>query len=331
MRCAVLLVMAALSSVGTCTPSRADDAAPLVLEAKIPLGEVRGRIDHMAIDPVRQRLFVAELGNDSVGVVDLKAGKVLRRIVGLSEPQGVGYVPSTDTLYVADARDGSVRLFQGSDLAPTGRIDLGDDADNIRVDVEANKVFIGYGGGALAVIDAINRGKVADIALKAHPEGFQLDAAGGRIFVNLPDARQIAIINGAAGRVSGALPLKEARSNFPMALDRDNNNLLIVTRAPPKLVAFGLADLLSRPTVETCGDADDVFVDSRRHRIYVSCGEGFVDVFQTRGGRYERLDRVSTVSRARTSFFASMLDRLFLAVRATGSEPASIWVFRPRP
>ncbi len=94
----------------TAAASRAADPAPLVLEAKIPLGDVGGRIDHMTFDREHQLLFVAELGNDSVGVVDVKQQKVVHRLTGLKEPQGVGYHPATATLYVANAGDGSVRL-----------------------------------------------------------------------------------------------------------------------------------------------------------------------------------------------------------------------------
>jgi DNA-binding beta-propeller fold protein YncE len=120
-----------------------------VLEAKIPIGAVNGRIDHLAINAKRQRLFVAELGNDSLGVVDLAAQRLLQRVSGLSEPQGVGYEPITDTVYVANARDGSVRVFRGEDLSPAGRIELGDDADNIRVDQARRRVLVGYGKGAI--------------------------------------------------------------------------------------------------------------------------------------------------------------------------------------
>src|SRR5690242_731625 len=133
----VLTIAAALASLmlaGETTPAQAPDQAPLQLEAKILLGNVRGRIDHMAIDLKRQRLFVAELGNDSVGVVDLANGSVMRRISGLNEPQGVGYEPSTDTLLVANARDGSVKFFDGDNYAAKGQIELGSDADNIRID-----------------------------------------------------------------------------------------------------------------------------------------------------------------------------------------------------
>src|SRR3954469_15809408 len=152
-RAVSISVAAAALLVGIGRPI-AQTETPLLLEAKIPLGEVRGRIDHMAIDLARHRLFVAELGNDSVGIVDLKKREVIQTISGLREPQGLGYVPAMDALYVANAGDGSVRVFAGADYATAGRIDLGEDADNIRVDNAANQILVGYGSGGLAVIDA---------------------------------------------------------------------------------------------------------------------------------------------------------------------------------
>ena len=136
--------------------AQADERTAMELEAKIALGDVRGRIDHMAVDPARQRVFVAELGNDSVGIIDLKARKLIRTLSGLKEPQGVGYLPAVDTLYVANAGDGSVRRFSGADYAPAGQIGLGDDADNIRIDADANRVFVGYGNGASTLLVDVN-------------------------------------------------------------------------------------------------------------------------------------------------------------------------------
>jgi DNA-binding beta-propeller fold protein YncE len=308
----------------------AAEPAPLVLEAKIPLGKVSGRIDHFAVDPGRQRLFVAELGNDSVGVVDLKQGQVIKRISGLREPQGVGYVPWTDTLYVANAGDGSVHLYRADDFAPAGSIELGDDADNIRVDDRGKKVFIGYGEGALAEVDPATRMKVADIRLKAHPESFQLDPTGARIFVNLPDARSIAVVDVAARRETATLPAASERANFPMAIDPESGRVVVVFRSPPKLMAF-TSDGRRAAEAETCGDSDDVFVDAKRKRLYVSCGAGYIDVFAAAGDGYQRIASLPTASGARTSLFVPALDRLYLGVRATGLEPPAIWVFRPTP
>src|SRR5205085_2267219 len=233
-------------------------AETMTIEAKIPLGKVEGRIDHFAIDPARKRLFVAELGNNSVGVIDLAEGKVIKRLSGLKEPQGVGYMPSTDTLYVANAGDGSVDLFQGADLSSTGKIELGEDADNIRVDDAAGRVYVGFGKGGVAVVDAASRKKIGEIKLKAHPESFQLDQASGKIWANVPDAGQVAVLDRGADQQVATWPLKDARSNFPMAVDQGNQRVIIVARQPAKLIAFNAKDGTITAQSDTCGDADDV-------------------------------------------------------------------------
>jgi DNA-binding beta-propeller fold protein YncE len=243
---------------------------PLQLEAKIPLGDVKGRIDHMAVDLDRRRLFVAELGNDSVGIVDLSASKVSGRLRGLKEPQGVGYVPSTDTLYVTNAGDGSVRLFQGQDLKETGRIELGDDADNVRVDSPGNRVIIGYGAGALAIIDAKDNRKIAEFGLDGHPESFRLESNGSRIFVNVPEAHAIEVADRQSGRVTAKWPAGHSGANFPMALDEASQQVLVVFRSPPTLTAFSMQDGVPVATAGTCGDSDDVFVDAKRRRDRLS-------------------------------------------------------------
>ena len=307
------------------------ETAPLQLEAKIPLGSVRGRIDHMAVDLKRQRLFVAELGNDSVGIVDLENRKLIRTIPGLKEPQGVGYEPSTDMLYVANAGDGSVRLFEGNDYAARERIELGSDADNIRIDAAANRVFVGYGSGALAVIDPSTHSKVGDVPLKAHPEAFQIDPDTSQIFVNVPDARGIAVVDRVSQKQIGKWPLADRGANFPMALDHVRRQVLVIFRAPAALGVFSMTDGKRIATAETCGDADDLFIDAKRARVYVSCGAGFLDVLEAKEATYRRIARIPTVSGARTSLFVPEMDRLLVAVRASAETPAAIWVFRPIP
>ena len=246
----------------------------------------------------------------------------------MSEPQGVAYVPFADSVFVANAGDGSVHVLRGENLTPIGRIELGDDADNVRVDTARHRVLVGYGKGALAVIDPVSLSKIADIRLKAHPEGFQIDDTGTQVFVNVPDAREISVVDVATGS-TGSLPTQGAGSNFPMAIDDDAHRFLVVFRSPPTLMALSSQDGHVVAQAETCGDADDVFVDRKRRRVYVSCGQGVVDVLELVEAGYRRLARVPTVSGARTSLFVPELDRLFVAVRAGSNEPAAIWVFRP--
>lgn len=265
----------------------------LTLENKITLGNAAGRIDHLTVDLARQRLFVAELGNNSLGIVDLKERKLMQTIPGLKQPQGVAYHQATDTLYVANAGDGSVRMFRGADYSEAGRIDLKEDADNIRLDGVANRIIVGYGNGALAVIDPESRSKIADIPLKAHPEGFQLDPKSHQIFVNVPDANAISVVDRGTGQLKTNWPITGARGNFPMAIDEASSQVVVVFRNPAKLRAYSMQTGKAVNELKICGDSDDVFLDAKRKRLYVSCGAGFIDVIDT-SGSYKRLARIPT-------------------------------------
>jgi DNA-binding beta-propeller fold protein YncE len=317
----------AITSTLLVSPGWADETL-FLLERKIWLGEVHGRIDHLAFDLARNRLFVAELENDTVAVIDLDAYKVMQVISGLNKPQGLGYHASTDTLYVANGGDGTAAVFRADDYREITRIPLGDDADNVRVDAGGNRVFVAYGHGALAVIDPTSRSKVADIELKAHPESFQLDRSTSRIFVNDPANQAIVVVDRAAGKAVASWPTGSG-SNFPMALNDRAGHVLVAFRDPAQLGAFSMHDGAPVANVDLCADADDMFVDAKRERVYVSCGDGYVDVFDTRQNAYRRINHIATISGARTSLFVPELDVLFIAARATSSEAAAIWVLRP--
>lgn len=335
MACSGQAVLCCILAIVWSLPDRARAAEPeplLVLERTIPLPNVSGRIDHMAVDLERRRLFVAELGNGTVDVVDLMAGQVLHRLGGLSEPQGVGFAAQADLVAVANAGDGTVRLFHGEDLSPAGVVKLGEDADNVRLDIRTGRLMVGYGSGSLAILAPASRSLASDIALPAHPESFQIDSGTGRAFVNLPDAGQIAVVDLAAGRQVASWRVPGLYANFPMALDTAGMALATVFRDPPRLVMLDARNGSVMANIQTCGDADDVFFDRMRQRLYVSCGAGEVDVLRRDLGGVRSLAWVPTRSGARTSLFVPELDRLFVAARAgaAGAE-AAILVFRPAP
>jgi len=330
---AVACVLAGPAFACLAVPARAENTqAPLVLERSIPLANVSGRIDHMAVDLRRSRLFVAELGNGSVDVIDLAAGHVIHRISGLREPQGIGYAPATDVVGVANAGDGSVRFHKGEDYAPVAETELKDDADNVRLDPRSGQFLVGYGSGGIATLDPTTGAVVDRVALPAHPEGFRIDADGRRGLVNVPDASQIAVVDLTTHKQVATWRLPGLRANFPMALDEANRVVAAVFRSPARLVLLDSGNGSVREIQETCGDSDDVFFDNRRRRIYVSCGSGHVDVFGSENGTHRLLARIATRSGARTSLFVPELDRLFVAQRAglLGSD-AAILVFRPDP
>jgi YVTN family beta-propeller protein len=319
--CAALGLLALLPTASLSAPAN----ATLVPEANIPLADVSGRIDHMAIDLGRKHLFVAELGNNSVDVIDLGTNKVLQRIGGQNQPQGVGYAADADVIAVASAGDGTVKFFSGKDFSQQGTLQLGEDADDVRIDRQNGDVIVGYGDGGIAIIDPAKQLKTADIPLPEHPEGFELSA--NHIYVNLPGARQIAVIDRGANKIIATWPM-QLGGNFPMAMDAAGKAVATVFRDAATLALFDTQTGKSLGQAETCGDADDVFFDGKRSRVYVSCGDGSVDVSAQKGAGLTHLEQVASTPGARTSLFVPELDRLFVAEPA-GAAGAAVQVYRP--
>ena len=264
----------------------------------------------------------------TVDVVDLTTSKVIRRLSGLKAPQGIAYDPMADILAVASDGDGSLRLYAGGDLAPRGVVMLGDDADNVRIDARNGNVLVGYGSGGLAIIDPVHAQKLRGVLLPAHPESFR--QIGNRVVVNVPGATLIAVIDIDAGKVITTWkPPPGLSSNFPMILD-NAGHVAAVFRGQSRLTLLDANSGSVVATVDTCGDADDLFFDEKRNRFYVSCGAGSVDVIAAEVGGLHSLARVQTASGARTSLFVPELDRLFVAERAgiLGSN-ADIVILRP--
>jgi DNA-binding beta-propeller fold protein YncE len=222
----------------------------LSVESRIVLPAVLGRIDHMAADVAGKRLFIAEIGNGSLDIVDLAIGRRVGRITGLAQPQGVGYARTADTVAIASGGDGSVRFYRGADLASAGAVMLGTDADDVRVDPATGDFVVGYGSGGLVVIDPKTRERVGDIRLAAHPEGFAIDRMMRQVYANVPQAGQIAVIDLTSIRQTATWGVPRLRANFPMAVDAAGTQIATVFRRPPTLVLIdtgtGLADCTAR-------------------------------------------------------------------------------------
>ncbi len=307
---------------------------PLALVQQIPLPGVQGRIDHLAVDVGQQRLYVAALGNNTVEVIDLEAGRRVTSVTGLHEPQGIAVVADLKRVVIANGEGGQVQVRDTDDarLHVTQTISLSDDADNVRYDPRATRVYVGYGGGggggALAAINPANGEKLGDIPLAGHPESFQLEKNGPRVFVNVPTANQIAVLDREAMKVLATWPVTEAHANFPMALDEAGHRLFIGCRKPAKLLIYDITTGKSISSTDIVGDTDDLFYDAARKRLYVSGGEGFLDVLQEQDAtHFTRLAHIPTAAGARTSLFVPELKRLYLAVPHRGAQQAEIRVY----
>ncbi len=309
-----------------------DSPRPLVLTEGIPTPGVQGRFDHFGFDG-GNRLFVAALGNNSVEVIDISARVRDRSLTGIPRPQGVVYAPDAKKLFVASSA-GVLRIFDGINLALLKEIDFHGDVDNLRYDPIAHRVYVGFGEeetGAIGTVDALTNERLPEeYKLGAHPESFQLESQGSHIYANLPDLKQIAVINRKTGAIT-RWPMT-LEHNFPMALDETGHRLFVVTHEPARLAVFDTTSGRGVAEIPCVQDADDVYYDSGRKRIYISGGEGYISVFQQSDpDHYSLLAKVPSTLGARTSGYFGKghkgFDRYFLGVPARADHGAEIWLY----
>ena len=301
----------------------------LKLKQTIPLPGVEGRIDHFALDPSGERLFVCALGNNTVEVLDLRKGERIHSITGLGAPQGIVYIPELDRLFVANDKGGICKIYDAKSFQTVGELNFKDDADNVRYDDATKKIYVGFGSGGIAAVNAPDGKQIGSIKLSAHPEAFELEKNGKRIFVNVPNARQVAVIDRDKGEIVATWKTDLAFGNFPMALDETNHRLFVGCRLPAKLVVLNTesGDVVTKTDIS--GDPDDVFYDNKRHRIYAICGAGKIDVIeQTDPNTYKASGKIDTASGARTGLFVPEQDVLFVGVPHNGAQQAEIRAYQ---
>ena len=321
----------AVTIVGVVSFQQLGGQAPLNLVGTIDLPRVEGRIDHLAFDAGTQRLFVAALGNNTVEVLELKSGAHVKSLTGFREPQGIAVVPDAKLVSVANGQGEGLQTFDANDFHFVKTIRLGDDADNVRYEAATKRVFVGFGSGAVAAVSPADGRVLGEAKLAGHPESFQLERSGLRAFVNVPTADQIAVVDRSALKVISTWPVTSAKANFPMALDEANHRMFVGCRRPAKALVYDTTTGKEVASFEIVGDTDDLFYDASRKRLYVSGGEGYIDVFQQQdGNRFTRLAHVATAAGARTSLFVADQNRLYLAVPHRGGQKAEIRIYEAR-
>lgn len=306
---------------------QAQEPKALAPQSRIELANVDGRIDHFSVDVKGQRLFMAALGNRTIEVMDIQSGKRLHTITGLAEPQGLFFDPASNHLFAGCAGDGTTKVFDGSTFQLLETTQFPANVDNIRYDARNRRIIVGYGAGALGFLD-MNGKKIGEIPLDAHPESFQLEKSGTRVFVNVPNQKEIQVADLAEGVVLAKWPVVSALKNYPMALDESHRRILIGCRAPAKMLVIDTETGKQTASLDIVDDTDDLFYDASKKRVYVIGGGGFVDVFDQKGAdQYTRIEHLATAAGARTGFFVPDWGKLFVAVPHRGEQRAEVLIY----
>jgi len=242
----------------------------------------------------------------------------------------VVYDSQTNSLVVANGGSGDCDFLDGANYRLLGKVSLGDDADDIRMDEDTHTAIVGYGDGGLAFLDMKERKLVGTVRFPGHPEAFA--PSEHTVYVNIPTYGRISVIDRSNLSVTATWPLTNAQANFPMALDTLHHRLFAGCRNPARLLVYSTATGKVVTAFPIVGDTDDVYYDEKRRLLYVSGGEGYLEVFaEDSPNHYTRLQHVPTASGARTSLFVPELSRLYIAVPHRGKQAAALCVYATTP
>jgi hypothetical protein len=306
---------------------------PMVLTEAIPLENAKGRFDHFAMGG--GKLFVAALGSNAVEVINI-GGRVLdKTITGVPDAQGIAFSPETNKLFVASGQ-GKVYIFDGKSFEQIATVDFHGGADNMRYDAATKRVYVGCGDdektGAIGMIDATTNQRLEEeYKLGGEPESFQLEKSGPNIYVNVPDLKQVVVVNRDTKAVTH-WTLEGMESNFPMALDEADHRLFLGMHVPARLAVLDTNSGRTVAVLPSVQDTDDLYFDAARKRVYMPGGQGFIYAFQmTDPDHYKLLAKIPTAIGARTAGYYGKqgkgFDRFYLAVPARGTQTAEVRIY----
>lgn len=302
----------------------------LIKMASISMPNVKGRIDHMDVNLKERTVYIAALGNNSLEVIDIGNAKKLRSITGLEEPQGVAYIPQQQEIFVANGGNGDCYFYNARNFEKTATVHLSSDADDVRYDSSQNKIYVGYGEGGIAIIDAIRHSQIGNIKLSAHPEGFQLDKKLNKIFINVPDAHQVVVADLNSYQIITTWNTASLRANFPLAIDTVDHVIFIGYRHPSKIVAMDENSGSVLGEASLVSDVDDVYFEEEEKKIYASGGGGSIFIYQWQKPEIKQIAKISTSDGARTSLLIPGLKLFILAARSNSNNNAELQVYKTK-
>jgi DNA-binding beta-propeller fold protein YncE len=329
-----LIVVAGLTVATLLAVSvRAADQASLELVQTIVLKGKAGGLDHVALDAGRDRLFVANKVNNTMDIVDLKAGKLLQQIKGQQGIQGISYAPDLDRIYVGLGGQGLFNIFDAKTYRPLKTIKFADDSDNVRYDSRSNLVYVAHAENALGVVDGKTLSLKTDIKLPGEAEGFQIEKGRPRMYLCVPSPCQLVVIDTDKNDIANTYPLQRAGGATAVALDEANHRVFVGCRKEPILVVVDSETGKEITGVPIAAEVDDLFYDAQRKRLYASCGEGYVVVVQQKDAdNYEVLEKIPTAKGAKTSLFVPETGKLYLAVPRQEDKPGpEIRIYQAKP
>jgi DNA-binding beta-propeller fold protein YncE len=322
----IVLALAALAALGAVSQA---SSAQLVPVGSIPVGPVAGQITDLELDYANQRLFVLEDDAGAIAVINLPTGTVTQTLRGLKAPRGLAHEPPNSQLYAA-LGDGKLAVFQGVPLQRTATLNIGPNLTAPYYDASSTRVYLGYDRRAIAVIDTAHNRTLPSIGLDGDPGPLAFENLGTRLFAGAVGEKRILLADRAASKQLGSWSMGDSGEAAALALDEDAGLLIVAFRQPAALAWFDLTGGSPRGRIEACAQPANLIMDSLHARVYLTCGEGRIQIFQ-RGtaGDYSRVGAIETQRGATAALLTPTGDRLYLAVPAVAGRGAEVRIYAP--
>ena len=305
------------------------EAAPLTQIGSIPLGDAKGAISDLGVDYANQRLFVLEPDTGTLAVVDLAGGTVAQTVPGIAEARGLARAPTDNRLYVATGA-GKLMIYAGAPLKAEGSVDLKAKPGLLYYDPGSERIYLGLSGRKIAIIDSTHNKHWDNIRLNAEPGPLVLEENGSRIFVGAASEPRILVADRDGNKQTASWSTGSNGAAEAVALDEDGGRLFAAFSKPPALAWFDLADGTLKGTAPACAEPGQLLTDDSRHRVYLICGEGKIQVFaRDAAGAYADIGSVPTDKGAVAALLVPTSGRLFLGVPAEGGHGAEIRIYAP--
>jgi hypothetical protein len=304
-------------------------AAPLTEVGGIPLGDVKGPIADLGIDYANQRLFVIEPGEGALAVVDLAAAKIGQTVTGLAEPRGLARAPTDNRLYVSTSA-GKLMIYAGAPLKAEGSVDVGANPGLLYYDAGSERIYLDLAGRKIAIIDSTHNKHWDNIRLDAEPGAMALEDGGSRIFIAALGEPRILVADRDGNKQTGSWSTGANGAAASIALDEDGGRLLAAFRQPGVMAWFDLADGSLKGSIPGCAEPGQLIADSFRHRAYLTCADGKIQVFsRDPAGAYTDIGSVPTEKGAIKAVLVPTSGRLYLGIPAEAGHGAEIRVYAP--
>jgi DNA-binding beta-propeller fold protein YncE len=319
---ACLAILLAISQANGASPE------PLTLVKIIPLKGVAGKLDHLAVDSKGERLYVANKTNNTLDVVDLANGKLIRQVSDQGKVSGVAYSADLNLVYVGNGA-GTCNAFDRQDFkqafsTPTPN------ADNIHYYSGTQTVYVGQ-DEILSELDAKTGAIKASIQLPGAVHGFKIDKKAGKIYAVLTNPNLVAVVDIAKREVTDKFELTLSDAGSPVAQDSENGLLFVgCPKKKPMVVVFDLKNGKEVAQIDIPAGVDDIHYDKRGHRLYASCGAGALVAIERSDDGYKVVTQMEVPKDSRTCAWSS--GHLYLGVpRQEGKEGPEVWVYESAP